>query len=62
MGDLFPDQPIDLRQQINCVEREIGKRKSVYPRLINAGRMTQETADYETRAMKAVLETLKGIR
>jgi len=43
--------PID--EQIRCVEREIGMRERVYPRWIEAKRMTQKKADQEIEAMRA---------
>jgi hypothetical protein len=52
---------VTLVQQIKCVEREIGMRQRVYPRWIEAKRMTQKKADEEIAAMQAVLETLRSI-
>lgn len=62
MTDLLAgqEQPVTLKQQIECVEREIGFRERVYPRLIAAKKMTQPKADHELRAMRAVLNTLIG--
>lgn len=52
--------PLDL--QIASVRREIGMRERVYPRQVAAKKMKQDTADYELRTMKAVLETLLKLR
>lgn len=52
--------PIDV--QIQCVEREIGMRERVYPRWIEAKRMTQKKADQEIEAMRAVLATLQQVK
>ena len=52
--------PID--DQVKCVEREISMRERVYPRWIEAKRMTQKKADQEIEAMRAVLDTLKNIQ
>lgn len=52
---------ISLQEQIACVQREIGMRERVYPRWVEAKRMSQEKADKEIAAMKAVLETLRGL-
>ena len=52
---------IAISEQIECVEREIGQRKRVYARLVANGKMTQQKADRETAAMKAVLETLRKV-
>lgn len=49
---------ISLSEQIKCVEREIQKRKWVYPNLVLAGKMTQGTKDKEI-AVKA-LEDIKS--
>ena len=52
---------ISLDQQIACVRREIGMRERVYPKFIQSHRMGQDQADYEMRAMKAVLATLEKL-
>ena len=59
--NLFPDLPtqITLRRQISCVEREIRFRHFVYPKRIQAGKMTADMAKSEISCMEAVLETLK---
>ena len=54
--------PITLDEQIECVKREIGMRRRVYPRWIEAWRMTEERADHEIAAMEAVLATLESLR
>ena len=61
-SDMFPDQGIDLTQQIKCVEREIAMRLKVYPRWVQRGKMQQQQATYELAAMGAVLNTLKAFR
>lgn len=53
--------PIPLTEQIKCVEREISMRERVYPAWVQANRMTQRKADDEIAAMRAVLETLRGV-
>ena len=53
---------IELTVQIDCVAREIGKRQSVYPRLIEAGKLTPEKSAQEILAMEAVLHTLTCLR
>lgn len=53
---------ISLEDQITCVRREIGMRESVYPRWVAAGRMGEVKAQRQLDAMKAVLETLEGLR
>jgi len=50
---------ISIEDQVACVEREIRQRARVYPRWVEAGRMTQAKADLENARMAAVLETLQ---
>lgn len=52
----------DLEAQIACVEREVKMRHRVYPRWVEAGRMTQAKADAEIRTMEAVHATLVALR
>jgi hypothetical protein len=49
---------VSIDDQIKCVQREIGMRERVYPRWVEQKKMTQEKADYEIAAMKAVLASL----
>jgi hypothetical protein len=49
---------VSLADQIACVKRELAMRDRAYPKFIAAGRMTQQKADSEIAAMRAVLETL----
>lgn len=51
---------ITIDEQIACVRREISMRERVYPRWVESGRLTQQKADAETNAMRAVLATLEG--
>lgn len=52
--------PID--EQIACVEREIRMREQVYPRWVQAKKLTQATSDKQIAGMKAVLETLQQVK
>ena len=52
----------DIEAQIACVEREVRMRHRVYPRWVEAGRMTQAKADAEILAMEAVHATLLSLR
>lgn len=52
---------VTLAQQIETVERELRMREQVYPRRIEAGRMTREQADRELLCMRAVLDTLRRL-
>lgn len=51
--------PVPYAEQIACVTREIGYRRRVYKRRVEAGSMTQQQADREIRHMEAVLETVE---
>ena len=53
---------IPISAQVECVRREIGMRKRVYPRWIASEKMTQAKADAEIAAMEAVLVTLENIQ
>jgi hypothetical protein len=55
-----PKVPID--DQVAAAEREVRQREHVYPRRVEAGRMTQAQADRELRNMRAIVETLKGLQ
>ncbi len=50
-----------LRDQIACVERELGLRERVYPRWIEAGKLKKTTARIELQRMRAVLDTLTEV-
>jgi hypothetical protein len=52
---------ISLADMIACVERELELRKRVYPRRVEAKKMTQEAADKEMLRMQAVRQTLLRI-
>jgi hypothetical protein len=59
---LFPALPISLDAQIREVEREIEMRKRVYPRWVEAGRLTEQKAAAGLFAMHCVLDTLRTVR
>lgn len=48
-----------LQEQIECVQRELGYRRRVYPRLVETERMKQWKADVEIACMESVLATLQ---
>lgn len=50
-----------FRDLQKCCEREAGKRKHVYPRLVSGERMTQEKADRELAMMVAMGEHFKAL-
>ena len=52
---------VTISEQLACAKREVGMRKRVYPRRVEAGRMTQAKADAETAAMEAIVATLEQL-
>jgi hypothetical protein len=53
---------VTLEQQIACARRELSIRERVYPNWVEVGRMTPESMGRELRAMRAIVETLEGLR
>jgi len=53
---------VTIDDQISCAERELKYREHVYPRRIEAKKMTQALADREMIRMRSVLETLKQVK
>ena len=61
MPDLFGGTlPIPVTAQLAEVEREIALRRRVYPRWIQAGRLSQTAADRQIATMEAVAATLRA--
>ena len=54
--------PPDIREQIAEVAREIVLRERVYPKWVEAGRLTQAKADRQIAVMNAVLATLQAVQ
>ncbi len=52
---------VPIGEQIACIDRELRYRLRVYPRWVEAGKMTPNKAREELRRLEAVLETLKEI-
>ena len=50
-----------LKEMIDCVSREISFRFAVYPKRIQAGKMTKEQADREIHLMQLIKNSLKKI-
>lgn len=48
-----------IDDMIKCAEREVGMRERVYPRWVEAKKMSQAKADSEIATMKAIVEFLK---
>jgi hypothetical protein len=50
-----------LLAEIACVKREVKLRESLYPRRVEADKMTRTSADKEIALMKAVLARLEAL-
>jgi len=51
----------DIDAQIACVERELRFREHVYPRRVEANKMTEKQAREQIALMQAVLATLRKV-
>lgn len=50
-----------LKEMIDCVSREVSFRFAVYPKRIQAGKMTKEQADREIYLMQVIKASLQKI-
>ena len=50
-----------IKEMIDCVSREISFRFAVYPKRIQAGKMTKEQADREIQLMQMIKNSLKKV-
>lgn len=48
-----------LKEMIDCVAREVALRFAVYPKRVQAGKMTKEQADREIQLMQMIRNSLK---
>jgi len=53
---------VSLERQIACVRRELAIRERVYPAWVERGTMTPESMTRELEGMRAVIESLEGLR
>jgi hypothetical protein len=51
---------IETKVKLRCIERELGFRKYIYPRRIEAGRMSAELAEQEIRVMEAICDDYRA--
>jgi hypothetical protein len=53
---LFDDVPRSISDQVklDCIERELGYRRRVYPRRVDGGTMSSAKADRELAIMEAI--------
>lgn len=54
----MPDRKITLQEKRDAIKRELKFRKSVYPRMILEGKMSQSQADYQIAVFEAILDEL----
>jgi hypothetical protein len=52
---------ISLKEQIECAERELEKRRRLYPRWIKAGDLNELKAEREIAGMEAIIRTLESL-
>ena len=60
-GDMFPaakTADVTLDDKIKELERELRQRWHVYPRMVTAGNLNQQTADKQILILEAVIEDL----
>ena len=50
-----------LKEMIDCASREVSFRFAVYPKRIQAGKMTKEQAEKEIHLMQLIRKSLKKI-
>jgi hypothetical protein len=55
-------QAMTIQQQVKCAERELGKRRALYPRMIEQRKLTQAKADEEIAGMAAIVATLTRLQ
>ena len=53
---------MNIDTKIDCVKREIKRRKKFYPLMVRDGKITQEEADFELATMQSVMETLTQLK
>lgn len=51
-----------LDQQIDCAKRELKRRQSVLPKMVESGRFTEEKAAFEIELMAAIYRTLSQLK
>lgn len=53
---------MNIDTKIDCVRRELKRRKKFYPKMVADGKVDQEWADIEISVMLSVLETLTQLK
>jgi hypothetical protein len=52
---------ISTEDKLKCAEREVRRRKQVYPNRVETGRMSASEAAYELACMDAIAEHFRGL-
>ncbi len=53
---------VTLEQQIKCAKTELERRQRVLPKLVEAGRLTEQMVTHEIESMRAIYQTLSQLR
>lgn len=51
-----------LTSFINCIGRELGMRRTVYPKWVQQKRMTEKIANYEIETMSEIYNFFKQLK
>ena len=53
---------VSIELQIQCVKKELKRRKKIFPALVESGKLNQDYSDLELSKMQDVLETLTQLK
>ena len=56
--NLFDSMPVDRRQVLEELKRELVMRRNVFPAWVKNGRLTQEVADHRITCMQEAIRLL----
>lgn len=59
LGAPMTDLKFTTSDKLDCIKREIGKRKYVYPRLVQEGKLSEAKANREIACMEAIAADLE---
>lgn len=59
--DLLGETLVPILAQIEVAERELKYRLKVYPRWVDAGKISADTAAQQLRGMRAIVDTLQRL-
>lgn len=57
----MPDRRFTAEEKLECLRRELRERRRVYPRRVEAGKMSQPFADQQIALMVAIVEEYEQI-